>query len=264
MLTFQQMLWGYRLEYPEDWTHRTIQQVEGFAPDPLGLSPDASGPGSGHLLIQAEWNGRRLPIGPLWESHIARVAAMVGAHRVGSAPWTMGGGEGFETEIALPKKTDERLWVGILARQDVLLKFMVTHPKGDRAWFEPAATEILRSLVFLDSAEGIPVHTTGLPLPPGSRSISPSEALVDLPDPDAWSVFDTPHSFDSLHAFYAREAPVHGWSIESFESFPHESDPGFSRVRLSRADHVLALGLIPIRPDAPGLAWLGRIAIKVA
>jgi hypothetical protein len=263
MARFQHMLWGYRLDYPDEWSHRSLQDVEGFAASPQALEPDADGPGSGHMLIQSEWNGMRLPVDPVWEAHIAKVAAMAGAHRVGSAPWAMGGGSGYEAEIVLPKRADKRLWVGVLARELVLLKIMVAHPKEDRPWFEPLVTASLKSLLFLDRAEGVPLHETGIPLPPGCQEIDPTEALIDLPDPNAWRVFESPHSFVSLHAFYAREAPAHGWLIESFESFPNERDPGFSRVRLSKEGRALALGLLPYRRDLEPPVWLGRIAVKL-
>jgi hypothetical protein len=264
MTRFRQMVWGYQLDYPDGWAHRTIQDVEGFGLSLQALEPDADGPGSGHLLIQTEWNGIRLPIDRVWDTHIAKVAAMVGAHRLGSAPWTMGGGSGYEAEIVLPKKADTRLWVGVLARELVLLKLMVAHPVEDRPWFEPQVTELLRSLRILNQVDGVPVDKTGIPVPPDCHEIEPAEALSDLPDPKAWRVLESPHSFEGLHAFYAREAPAHGWQIESFESFPNQRDPGFSRVRLSKDERVLALGLLPYREDPATAGWLGRIAIKAA
>lgn len=262
MAEFQQMIWGYRLSYPDDWIHRSLHEVEGFAADPHALDPDAAGPGSGHLLIQAEWNGMRVPVEPLWESHIAKIAAMFGAARVGSARWTMGGGAGHEAEIVLPKKAEKRLWVGFLARGLVLLKIMVAHPLEDRPWFEPLVSEILKGLLFLDRAEGVPVHESGIPVPAGCREIDPAEVLSNLPEPSAWRVFETPHSFNGLHAFYTREAPAHGWQLELLESLPHEHGPGFSRMRLSKGDRVLALGLLPYRREPADPGWLGRIAIK--
>lgn len=263
MTEFEQALWGYRLSYPEDWVHRSFPEAEGFAANRQGLEPDADGPGSGHLLIQAEWNGMRVPVEPLWEAHIARVAAMVGAHRVGSAAWGMGGAVGYEAEIVMPKKTENRLWAGFLARDWLVLKIMVAHPIEDRPWFEPIVTECLKSLSFPNHTDGVIVHESGAPLPSSCRPIDPSEALADLSDPGTWKVFETPHPFTGLHAFYAREAPAHGWQLEAFESFPGTNDPGFSRARLRKDQVVVGLGLLAYRPEAGAPTWLGRIALKI-
>jgi hypothetical protein len=258
------MIWGYRLTYPETWVHRSFQEVEGFAANLRALDPDASGRGSGHLLIQAEWNGMRRPVEPLWESHITRVSAMVGAHKVGSARWTMGGGVGYEAEIVLPQKAEQRLWVGFLSREWMLLKIMVAHPMEDRSWFEPAATAALKSLLLLDHVHGVPLHESGIPLPAACQEIDPAEALVELPEPHSWRVYESPHSFGGLHAFYAREAPSHGWQIEAFETLPNAYDPGFSRLSLHKGSQILALGLLPYRRNPEETNWLGRIAIKLS
>ena len=166
MSHFEQLLWGYGLTFPDDWIHRAFPEAEGFAADLRGLVPDAAGAGSGHILIQAEWNGHRLPVAPLWSAHIARFATMVGAKQVAASPWAMAGASGFEAEIAMSKKEEKRLWVGILSREATVFKFMVVHPMQDRPWFEPAVTEILKSLQFVDRVHGVQVHESGLPLPP--------------------------------------------------------------------------------------------------
>jgi hypothetical protein len=264
MSHFEQVLWGYGLTFPDDWIHRAFPKAEGFAAHLRGLAPDAAGPASGHILIQAEWNGRRRPVEPLWSAHIARFATMVGAKQVGASAWAMAGASGFEAEVAMPKKEEKRLWVGFLSREATVLKFMVVHPMQDRPWFEPAATGILTSLKFVDHTQGIQVHESGLPLPPDCRRIEPAVALNDISEPEKWRVFESPHSLGGLHAFYLREAPAHGWQIETFESISDETDSGFSRIRLRRGEKVIALGLLPYLPRPADETVLGRIAIKLS
>ena len=264
MSHFEHVLSGYALTFPDDWIHRAFPEADGFAADLRGLVRDAAGAGSGHILIQAEWDGRRLPVEPLWNAHLAKFATMVGAKQVGASAWAMAGASGFEAEIAMPKKEERRLWVGILSREATVLKFMVAHPTQDRPWFEPAVTEILKSLQFVDRVQGIRFHESGLPLPPDCRRIDPALALNDILEPEKWRVFECPHSLGGLHAFYLREAPAHGWQIETFESISGEPDTGFSRVRLRRDEKVIALGLLPYRPRHADETVLGRIAIKLS
>ncbi len=264
MAYLEQSLWGYALTYPDGWRIRSFGDVEGLAPDPRGLEPDASGPGSGHLLIHAEWNPYRRPAEPLWQAHIARFSTLAGARQVGSAPWAMGGGSGFEAEIALPKKDGRRLWVGILTRGTLALKFMVVHPMEDRASFEPAVTQALRSLHLLDRVTAARLHPSGIPLPPDCREIDPAAVLTDTLDPERWSAFETPHSMGGLQAFYWREAQARGWEIEAFEPFPGDGELGFARASLRREGQQAALGLIPYPAGQAGQPWLGRIAFRLA
>ena len=262
-VNFQQQLWGYELAYPDDWAHRSLGEVEGFAACPKALEPDHSEPQSGHLLVRAEWNGMLYSASDLWQAHIGKVSSMVGAKKVGSAPWTLAGASGFEAEIVLSKKEQRRLWVGFLSWGATLLEFMVAHPLDERSWFEPKVTEILKSLRFLEHIDGLAVHTCGLPLPPDCASMEPTEILEDIPDPSAWQAFDCPHSIGGLQAFYLRELPHYGWTIETFQPFPGDHDLGFARLRLRQADRLIALGLLPYQqtPSAPELS--GRIAFKI-
>jgi hypothetical protein len=262
---FQHKLWGYELTYPDDWAHRSMGEVEGFAARPEALDAAHDKPQSGHLLVRAAWNGVRQPVEALWEAHIGRVASMVvGAKKVGSAPWTLAGASGFEAEIVLPKKEQSRLWVGFLSRETTLLEFMVAHPLEERSWFEPQVTEILKSLHFSEHVDGLAVHEWGIPLPPDCEPIEPTEILKDIPDPTAWQTFDSPHSIGGLQAFYAREAPHYGWTIETFQPFPGQHTLGFARLRLRQGERLMALGLLPYQhaPSDPEL--LGRIAFKTA
>ncbi len=259
--TFQQKLWGYELTYPDDWTHRSMGEVEGFAARPEALDAVQDKPQSGHLLVRAEWNGIGHPIDALWEAHIAKVAGMVGAKNVGSAPWTLAGATGYEAEIVLPKKEQNRLWVGFLSRGAILLEFMVAHPLEERPWFEPQVTDLLKSLTFSGHVDDLAVHESGIPLPPDCKPIDPTEILKDIPDPARWQTFDSPHSMGGLQAFYAREAPHYGWTIETFQPFPGQHDLGFARLGLRQDDRLIALGLIPYQGDTD---LLGRIAFKTA
>src|SRR5512147_2380879 len=128
MKIFQHELWGYELTYPDDWTHRTIQDKEAFAFLAEALEPGYEGTNAGYLMVKAEWNCARKPIEPLWNRHIGLTAGMLSAKKVGSAPWRMGGATGLEAEIVLPTKSSRRLWTGILSKDLTVLHFLVTHP----------------------------------------------------------------------------------------------------------------------------------------
>lgn len=264
MARFQHKLWGYELTYPDDWAHRSMGEVEGFAAQPETLDPAQDEPQSGHLLVRAAWNGVGHPVKALWEAHIGKVAGMVGAKEVGSASWTLAGASGFEAEIVLPKKGETRLWVGFLSRGTTLLEFMVSHPLEERSWFEPQVTEILKSLHFSEHIDGLTLHEWGIPLPPDCDAVEPTEILKDLPDPATWQTFDSLHSIGGLQAFYAREAPHYGWTIETFQPFPGQHNLGFARLRLRQGDRLVALGLLPYQHDPANPELLGRIAFKLA
>ena len=86
MTIFQHKLWGYELTYPDEWTHKSIQDTEGFAATPESLTPDYAGPKPEHLLVRGEWNGTRQPIETLWGQHVGKLAVMLGAKNVGATP----------------------------------------------------------------------------------------------------------------------------------------------------------------------------------
>ena len=157
MTIFQHTLWGYELTYPADWVHLTLGEVEGFAELAAALEPGYAGEKSGHLLVKAEWNATLQPVEPVWGRHMGVTAGLIGAKRVGSAPWQMGGATGLEAEIALPKESKLRLWSGVLARDFLMLHFMVTHAKEERAHFEPLVTKLIASLRFVPAIDGLAV-----------------------------------------------------------------------------------------------------------
>jgi hypothetical protein len=236
-----------------------MQGAEGFAAHAPALEPEYTGPDAGHLLIQAEWNGMQAPIEPLWMDHIGKLAGMVGAKQVGTAAWQMAGAEGIEADIALPKKTEKRLWAGILVKDFLVLKFMLVHPIEERRKIEPIATDCIKSLRFLPHVQTLMLSQDGLPLPSGSRAINPSQALKDIPDPENWQAFETDHILGGVQAFYFREAPFAGWSIEEFLPYPGKHNLPFARLRLQKDDLVAGLGLIP-SPQSAGTgehkAWI--------
>ena len=186
---------------------------------------------------------------------------MIGAKKVGSAPWSLAGGRGYEAEIVLPKKNPRRLWAGILAYDFVVLHFMVTHPKEERQQFEPLATDIITSLSFLAEVPGLATSPVGLPLPPGYQPVDPTGILDDISDPEDWLAYDGDAPIPALQAFYLREAPNYGRQLEEYVPYPSHSGLGFARLRLVKDEQVLGLGLLPYAP-ASGEIPLGRVAVK--
>ena len=262
MTVFQHVLWGYELTYPDDWVYRAIGDTDGFAAIPEALTPGYAGDQSGHLLVRAEWNSARLPVGPLWNEHIARACGMIGAKKVGAAPWRMGGGVGFEAEIVLPKQSKNRLWTGTLTRDFLVLNFMVTHRKDERESFEPLVTRLISSLRFLERAGGIEINEIGIPLPPGYTPTDPRMVVDDIADPENWLAYDGREGSGALQAFYLREAPVHGWLVEEYVPFPGPSSPGFARLRLVRNEKSLILGIMPDSQAEEAAECPAKIVVK--
>jgi hypothetical protein len=261
MKTFVHPLWGFSIDVPAGWIHRPLQDGNAFAEIEAAFEPGYAGPLAGHLIIQAEWNGLRHPVEPIWQDHVTRVATMLGAKRVGSAPWRIGPAVGLEAEIALPKKESNRLWLGILCHDLVVLKFLVSHPLARRADFEPQATAVLRSLRFLTSVADLPPHASGLPLPPDCTPLPAAEVLADLGTEGSWEAFETPHSMGAVQAFYWREAPAASWEITSFQPFPGDHPHPFARVGLHKAGKVMALGILPQAHGAGDSSPRARLAL---
>jgi hypothetical protein len=261
MKAFVHPLWGFSIDVPAGWVHRQLPDADAFAEAEEGLASGYAGPLGGHVIIQAEWNGLRRPIEPIWQDHITRVAAMFGAKRVGSAPWRVGPAAGLEAEIVLPKKTSDRLWLGVLSHDLVVLKVLVSHPLARRADFEPQATAVLRSLRFLKGVEGLTPHPRGLPLPPNCTRLPAAEVLADLGTEGSWEAFETPHSMGAVQAFYWREAPAAGWEITSFQPFPGEHPHPFARVGLRKGGQVVALGILPQARGPGDSSPRGRLAM---
>lgn len=254
MPVFQHILWGYELTYPVGWVQRSLGDGEGFASIPEALEPGYEGPNSGQILVRAEWNGERQAVEPLWNDHIARIAGLIGAKQVGSAPWRMGGGVGLEAEIVLPQKQKRRLWVGMLAREVIVLQFMVTHPGQERAWFEPAATQLISSLSFAGHTHGVQTGPYGLPIPPGYVPVEPQSVIPDIENPESWRAYEGQGQAGALQSFYYREASNYGWEILEFLPFPSsKTDLGFARLSLWKDGEHATLGIMPY-DDGPGSA----------
>jgi hypothetical protein len=267
MATFQHTLWGYALEYPQDWFHRSILEAggleaEAFAAIPEALQPGHTGPRSGQLAVRAEWNPTRAEIGSLWERKIGMLAGLMSAARVGSAPWQLRDAVGIEAEIVLPKRENTRLWTGILARGFHVLHFMVTHPKDERSWFEPVATRIIASLRFPGRVAGLETSPEGLPLPPGYQPVDPATLVDQIPSPAEWRGYAGSASTDALQAFFVREAPNFGWEILEYRPFPQNAELGFARFELGKTagngagQFRVTLGVLPygeqtILPHSP-------------
>lgn len=245
MAIFQHVLWGYELTYPEDWVHNTIQDTECFAANAQAFQEDYIGPGSGQLLVRAEWNPERRPIGPLWRQHIGMVSGMLGAKQVGSSPWRMGGAVGMEAEIALPKQSNQRLWAGLLTHDLIVLKFSVVHPREERSQFEPTATHILSSLKFLTGIDNLASSDWGLPLPPGYSAAEPLSLIPDIADLENWQAYRGESGIDALQAFYHRELDHFGWQITEYIPFPGQADLGFARFQARKGAQAITLGLLP-------------------
>jgi hypothetical protein len=263
MSVFQHVLWGYELTYPDLWLHQPRGDVECFAAIQEALDPDYLGSNSGQILIRCEWNSARKPVEPLWNRHIGMLASWLGAKEVGSAPWRLGGGIGLEAEIVMPKKDDRRLWTGILQKDLIVLHFVVIHLKQEYEIFQKTATEIISSLQFPAEIAGVFTTSDGLPLPPNYEAVPAEDFLSDIRDPANWRAYDGASSIDGLQAFYLREAPNFGWTIEEYVPFPGPSNLGFSRIKLEKSGKPVTLGILPYEGETPGSAHPARIFFKL-
>ncbi len=263
MTTFQHVLWGYELTYPDNWIHQTLDDVEGFAVLPEALRADYDGEKNGYLLVRAEWNGLMQALESLWNQHIGLTAGMLGAKKVGAAPWKMGGAVGMEAEISLPQTSGKRLWAGILGRGPVVLHFVVSHNLEERIWFEPLFTQLISSLRFPANWEGLPHDATGLSLPPGYTPAAPTEIIQDIADPTLWRAYRGQSAIGALQAFYLREAQHHGWEIESFDPFPGPTDLGFARFQVRHGETSFTLGLMPYGGERLSRTSPANLVIKI-
>jgi len=263
MSIFTHVLWGFELTYPDDWVHQTLGEVEGFAVRPEALQPGYSGEEDGHLLVRAEWNGLMQDFEPLWNEHIGLSAGILGAKKVGAAPWKMGEAVGMEAEIVLPKTSNRRLWAGILGRGAVVLHWMVSHRMEERAWFEPLASRVISSLRFPADLGKLAYEPSGLPLPPGYAMAAPVEIIADIEDPTQWRAYCGQSPIGALQAFYLREVQRNGWEIDSFEPFPGLTDLGFARFQLHKQETSLTLGLMPYGKEHSPSANPANVVIKL-
>ena len=202
MAIFQHPLWGFELTYPDSWVHQRNGDADGFAENIAAFdNVNDANEQAAHMLIRGEWNGRREPIAPLWNQHITKLSIMLGAKQVGSSPFSMGGANGFEAEIQMPKRKNRRLWAGLLARDTIILHFMVSHPKEERANFEPQATQIISSLRFLEQVNNIPTNDEQLPLPPDYNPVDPATLVSDINTGERWQAYTGTSDLGALQAF---------------------------------------------------------------
>jgi hypothetical protein len=258
MKTFQHQLWGYQIDLPDNWQHMKFDQKDGFAEDSKAFQSDYQGDKLAQLLINGEWNSLKQPIHEIWQRHMGKTALMLGAKNLGSAVWEMAGAQGYEVEIVLPKKSRERIWVGILENGLLVLTFLVLHWKDNREEMEPLISRMIASLKYLESVDGIPLSPTGLPLPSQANPIKPQEIITDIPDPDNWQAYQGDFSIGSLQAFYLRELPRFGWQITRYVPFPNPGDLPFARLLLEKDGQSYSLGLMP----GVGSEDTGNIVLK--
>jgi len=258
MNRFQHKLWGYELSYPDNWVHKTTQDIEAFAAYLDSLKPNYEGAKLGHVFVRGEFNPHLQPIESLWNQHIAKLSVILGAKRLGSAPLKIGGGTGFEVEIVLPKKDKKRLWVGILSFNATVLHLMVLHLKENRGWFEPLASKIIASIHFMGQAEEIATDFIGLPIPPKYESTNPSKFLHDIKILENWLAFEGEEEIGALQNFYVRELPNFGWEILSFEPYPGSKDINFARFIIRKEDVTATLGILPFGEKYQ----VGKIVVK--
>lgn len=261
MQIFLQPLWGYQLSYPDDWQHRTLGDMEGFAARAEDLQEGPSFAESSHLLVRAEWNGLRRPVDTLWAQHLAQTAGFLGAKNVRPAVWRMAGAAGYEAEIVMSKRENRRVWAGILSYQFMILQAVLEHAREERSRYEPAATEILKSLRFLRQVAGIAEDARGLPIPPGYRPVSPRSILPDVTQEHLWEAYSGAGSAGALQAFCLREATARDWKLQEMAPYPGPYGLGFARLRFSRAGATATLGVMPYG-DAPGSNSPANLVIR--
>ena len=259
MADFLHPLWGFSLTYPDAWVHRTNADVDGFAQDATAFDQaGAINHQAAHILMRGEFNGRSEPIAPLWNQHITKLSIMLGAKKLGSSPFSMGGANGFEVEIQLPKRQNRRLWAGILVLDKVILHLMASHPRDERAVFEPQVTKVIASLRFLKQIEGLAANAEGLPLPPNYAPVDPTTHIPDLSGGDSWQAYEGNSDLNALQNFYYRELPHHGWEISEFIPYPNQVEIGFARLRIHKEDLTATLGILPTDEKNPN----GKIVVK--
>jgi hypothetical protein len=250
MAVFQHPFWAYELTLPDSWVHGASGGSDVFAAVPEALNAEFSGPQAGQLLVRGEWNYARKDIEPLWQEHIAKLASILGAKQVGSAPWRMGSAVGLEAEIQLPVRTNRRLWTGILRREFTVLHFMVIHPPETGPFFEPPATQTISSLRFINEVRSSTLNDRGLPIPLGYEATDPRQVVADIQQPENWRGYQGPADIGALQAFYLREAPNYGWIVQEYIPLPNQHDLGFARLGLRKGPLQVTLGIMPASSGA--------------
>ena len=245
MIPFQHTLWGYEIEIPKNWHHRSFNDKDGFAEDPEAFQPGYTGERLGHLLIHPEWNALQKPVETLWKGHISKTAKMLGAKTIASSPWQMAGRSGLEVEVALPQKSKKRLWAGVLEHGLEVLTFMVLHWKENRGEFEPLVTNVISSLRFISRADQVAATSQHLPLPPQTTILDPHRVVDDIEDDRGWQAYGTPYSVGALQAFYTRELPNFKWEMDQYIPFPNQGNHPFARLTVTREQQTFLVGLLP-------------------
>ncbi|MCJ7622991.1 MAG: hypothetical protein MUO76_05780 [Anaerolineaceae bacterium] len=263
MIIFQEPFWGYELTYGDGWTRRTVGDAEWFLPHSEPVEEPQDENLQGHLIIRAEWVYPAPQIEPLWNRHIGSMAGMIGAKNVSSVRWLLGGASGYEAEIVLPKKSNKRLWTGILQKDSVFLNFVVAHYLKDRDWFEPAVSKVISSLRIPQHIEAIQTNSKDVPIPPGYRHGDPTRVISDINDPGNWEAYRGDISIGALQAFYIREAVAFGWDIMGFVPFPsQEDDIGFAQLRMKKSGISCTLGLMPYGGDGIDIKSPANVVMK--
>jgi hypothetical protein len=264
MTLFQHILWGYELTYPDPWIHQQAQDTDVFVAPNSPLDPYYSEQDGAQVVIRGEWNWSRQKVEPLWNQHIGKLAGMLGAKNVGSAPWHFRDASGLEAEIVLPKKDNRRLWTGVLTREFLVLHFLVTHPKEARETFEPAATKLITSLRFPIHIPNLITSAEALPLPPNYTQVDPQSILDDILEPQSWRAYQGNAGIGALQSFYIRELPAHHWTIQEYVPFPGASELGFARLKLKRDNINLTLGIMPsVIPESGADSGGANIVYKI-
>jgi hypothetical protein len=100
---FQNPLWGFELTYPDGWVHKSYADTDGFAKNIDAFNQvGAVNELAAHLLVRGEWNGRREPIAAFWNQHITKLSVMLGAKKLGAAPFSMGGAMDLRLKFSCP------------------------------------------------------------------------------------------------------------------------------------------------------------------
>ena len=245
MKIFQHRLWGYEITLPDTWQHIAFNGKDGFAEDPDAFQEGYEGKKLGHLLIQGEWNALQKPVEKIWKGHISKTAMMLGAKKIGAAPWRMAGRSGLEVEIVLPKKSKKRLWAGILEHGMLVLSFLVLHWKTNRESFEPVVTEVISSLQFPPGVDGLSSTAEGIPLPPQVSPADPAAMVDDIQEPERWQGFTTPHGVGPLQAFYTRELPNDEWEMLQYIPFPNTGGHPFAQIKARQGQKTILVGVLP-------------------
>ncbi|MBI9043401.1 MAG: hypothetical protein JEZ06_02875 [Anaerolineaceae bacterium] len=269
MTIYQNQYWGYELLVPDGWfqNHHSENDTNSFSPN----KPETENTKEeeeeeeeeiSQLLIRCEWMFPPRPIEPIWRQHIGLTAGVMGAKNVGSAPWVHANSEGFETEIILPKRSNTRLWAGILAKNFMVMKFMLTHPRKDHDWLQPIATELIKSIWFPEKMDHVEQTPAGIPLPSNWIQTDPSKWVPDIQDLGKWSAYIGAANIGMLQYFYVREVIAYGWKIIDFSAFPGNANLGFSKLRIEKAGQTATIGILPAEEENISVQSPAVIVIK--